>query len=60
LTLAVYNTLGQQVAWLVDGEQEAGRHHIEFQGDGLASGVYYYRMQAAGGFVATKKLLLLK
>jgi photosystem II stability/assembly factor-like uncharacterized protein len=59
VTLTVYNTLGQQVARLVDEQQQAGYHDVVFRGDGLASGVYFYRIQA-GDFVASKKLLLLK
>ena len=57
--LTVYNTLGQQVAVLQNGEQEAGEHEVAFNGGGLASGVYFYRMSAASG-VQTRKLILLK
>ena len=57
--LAVYNTLGQQVAQLVNEQQQAGYHDVVFRGEGLASGVCFYRLQA-GDFVASKKLLLLK
>jgi hypothetical protein len=59
VTLTVYNTLGQQVAQLVNEQQQAGYHDAMFRGDGLASGVYFYRIQA-GDFVAGRKLLLLK
>jgi hypothetical protein len=59
VTLTVYNTLGQQVAQLVNEQQQAGYHDVVFRGDGLSSGVYFYRIQA-GDFVASKKLLLLK
>jgi hypothetical protein len=59
ITLTVYNTLGQQVAQLVNEQQQAGYHDVVFRGDGLASGVYFYRIQA-GDFVASKKLLMLK
>ena len=59
VTLAVFNTLGQQVATLVQGEQEAGFHEVQFDGSGLASGVYLYRLRA-GEFVQTRKLLLLQ
>ena len=59
VTLAVFNTLGQQVAQLVNGEMEAGFHEVSFDGQGLASGVYFCRLRA-GDFVETKRLLLLR
>ncbi len=59
VTLIVYNTLGQQVAEPVSEQQQAGYHNVEFRADGLASGVYFYRLQT-GDFVQTKRLLLLK
>jgi len=64
VTLMVYNALGQKVANLVEGEFEAGYHEVKFpasSGDGnhLASGVYFYRLQA-GSFVYTRKLLLVR
>jgi len=58
VTLSVINTLGQEVANLVNGEYEAGFHETTFDASGLSSGVYFYRIQA-GEFVATKRLLLL-
>jgi M6 family metalloprotease-like protein len=72
--LAVFNTLGQQVAVLHNGEQEAGYHEVQFDASGLSSGVYFYRMQVrpsdsvlgrdsrggAGSFVGTKKSLLVR
>jgi len=59
LSLTVYNTLGQRVAVLAEGDQEAGYHEVRFDGSGLASGVYFYRLQA-GTYVETRKLILLK
>jgi D-alanyl-D-alanine carboxypeptidase len=57
--LTVFNTLGQQVAMLVNGEMEAGNHDVTFDATRLASGMYLYRLQA-GEFVGTKKLILLR
>ena len=59
VTLSVFNTLGQIVATIVNGEQEAGYHDTQFDGTNIASGVYFYRIQA-GDFVQTKRLLLLR
>jgi hypothetical protein len=59
VTLTVFNTLGQQVATVVEGEQEAGYHEVEFDASNLASGVYLYHLQA-GEFVQVRKLTLLR
>ena len=59
VTLTVYNTLGQQVDQLVNANIDAGHHEIQFNATNLASGVYFYRLQA-GGFVETKRLLLMR
>ncbi len=59
VTLKVYDLLGREVATLVDGVEEPGYKSVQFNGSGFSSGVYFYRLEA-GGFVASKKLLLLK
>jgi hypothetical protein len=59
VTLSVFNTLGQQVALLVDAEISAGFHDVQFDASGLPSGVYLYRLQA-GQFVETRRLVLLR
>jgi hypothetical protein len=59
VTLKVFNTLGQQVALLQNGEQEAGYHEVHFDSGGLASGVYLYRLQA-GTYTSTRKFVLVK
>jgi hypothetical protein len=57
--LTVFNTVGQQVAILVQGEQEAGYHEVRFDASNLSTGVYLCRL-TAGSFVQTRKLLLLR
>ena len=69
MTLFVFNALGEKVAELVNGDVEAGYHEVEFNATGLASGVYFYRMQArsqdpgggeSGTFTKTRKLVLVR
>jgi hypothetical protein len=57
--LAVYNSLGQQVAQLINGEIEAGHHDVSFDASALPSGVYFYRLYV-GGYSETKRLLVLR
>lgn len=57
VVLQVFNTLGQQVALLVQGEQETGYHEAQFEGTGLSTGMYFYRL-IAGNFFQTRTLLL--
>jgi hypothetical protein len=57
--LEIFNPIGQRVATIVDEEMEAGYHQASLQLAGLASGVYMYRL-TAGGFVSTRKLVLLR
>jgi photosystem II stability/assembly factor-like uncharacterized protein len=57
--VSVYNTLGQEVAILQNGEQEAGMHEVRFDGANLSSGVYFYTLRA-GSVAETRKALLLR
>ena len=59
VTLRVYNSLGQQVATLVDGVKSAGSYRVTFDASKLASGVYIYTIKA-GEFVASKKMVLIR
>ena len=58
-TLKVYNSLGQQVTELVNGELGAGSHQVTFDASKLSSGVYFYRLES-GKYSQVKKMLLLK
>jgi hypothetical protein len=57
--LIVYNSIGQEIANLVNETIAAGNHNIEFDASNLPSGIYFYKLQA-GSFVETKKMILLK
>jgi hypothetical protein len=59
VTLEVCNLLGERVAVLVDGKRPAGYYSESFSADGLASGLYFYRLKA-GSFVETRKFMLLR
>lgn len=58
-TLKVFDVLGRKVATLVDGVLNRDTYSVLFDARRLASGVYFYQLQA-GNFVMTKKLLLLR
>ena len=58
IILIVYDILGNEVI-SYNEDQEAGYHRIKFDGTGLPSGIYFYRIQT-GTFVDIKKMILLK
>ncbi len=57
--LAVYDLLGREVAVLANGRYPAGTYSFTFDGNGLASGVYFYRL-IAGENAVTRKMVLQK
>ncbi len=57
--ISVFNVLGQKVADIIDADYVAGYHHVEFNATPFASGMYLYKI-AAGGFVQSRKMLILK
>lgn len=59
LRLVVYDVLGRQVAVLADGRFPAGKYSFTFDGTRLASGVYFYRLDA-GNYTATRKMTIVK
>ncbi len=66
VTLKLHNVLVQVVKTLVDQIEQAGYKSIEWNSSGVASGVYFYRLQAVGvgdpsrTFTQVKKMLLIK
>ncbi len=57
--LSVYNILGEKVAVLVNEKRYPGSYEVEFNASDLASGVYFYIIQA-GSFRDAKKMILIK
>ncbi len=59
VTLKIYDILGREVATLVNEVKNAGSYSITFNASNLATGIYFYRLQA-GSFVQVRKMILLK
>jgi len=59
VTLKVYDVLGSEIMTLVNEEIPVGSYTVEFDAVNLSSGIYFYRIQA-GGFLQTKKMVLMK
>jgi hypothetical protein len=59
IQIRVYDVLGKLLATLVNEMKEPGSHEVSFDGSNLASGVYFYRIEA-DNFIESKKMILLK
>lgn len=59
VTLKVFDILGNEVAAIVNGLENAGKHKVEFNASNLPSGLYVYRL-TAGSYSLNKKMVLLK
>ena len=59
ITLKVYNLLGSEVATLVNGFMESGKHSAKFNAKDYTSGVYFYTIKA-DNFTSTRKMMLMK
>lgn len=57
--LKVFNSLGQEVATLVDGDQTAGAYSVTWDASSVSSGVYFYQL-VSGSEVQTRKMILIK
>ena len=59
VTLKIYNVLGREVQTLISEIQTQGEHLVEFDGSALSSGIYFYKLEAAG-LSEVKKMILMK
>jgi len=57
--LVIFNSIGEEIAMMVNEMQQPGRYTISFDAASLSSGVYFYKL-IAGDFISIKKMLLLK
>jgi hypothetical protein len=59
VSLKILNLAGQEVATLINGKQNVGEHQIQWQAQGVPSGVYFYQLRV-GGHVETRKMILMR
>ncbi len=59
VTLKIFNSIGQEIATLLNGEITAGNHQVDFNATALSSGIYFYQISSPS-FTATKKMILIK
>jgi len=59
VVVKIYNSLGSEIATLVNEVRDAGSYEIQFNASNFSSGIYFYKIES-GNFIQTKKMLLLK
>ncbi len=59
ITLKIYDILGREIQTLVSDIQKSGTYSINFDGSGLSSGIYFYRLQVGSDLIKTRKMLLI-
>ncbi len=57
--IIIYNTIGEEVETLLNEEVQPGSYKVDFNGDNLSSGIYYYKI-VTNDFSDVKKMLLIK
>lgn len=60
VSLVVYDVLGREVKAIARGVESAGSHSISFDASGISSGVYIYTLQAGGGRMMSRKMVVMK
>jgi hypothetical protein len=59
VTLTVFDIMGREVTGIIHGYRDAGWHSVTFEAEGLASGLYVYRLES-GDFIGYEKMILMK
>ncbi len=59
VVLKVYNSLGEEIATLINSNMSKGTHTINFDANGLSSGLYFYKLES-GNKLLIRKMMLLK
>lgn len=59
VSIKIYDVTGREISKLINQQFNPGSYTVDFNGSNLASGVYFYRLEAAG-FVQTKRMMLIK
>ena len=59
IILKIYDVLGNEIITLVNEQQQAGLHKIQFYANNLSSGMYFYTLNS-GSQTLTKKMILIK
>jgi hypothetical protein len=59
VALKIFDLQGQEVVTLIDENQSAGYHVVDWNASQIATGIYFYRLQA-GNFIDSKKMILLR
>ncbi|NNG27492.1 MAG: T9SS type A sorting domain-containing protein, partial [Ignavibacteriaceae bacterium] len=59
LVLTIFNSIGKEVAKLINEEKDAGTYSVKFDAAEFPSGIYFYQLHA-GYYVETKKMVLMK
>lgn len=58
--LNIYDILGNEVATLVNEKKIPGSYSVEYSGENLSSGIYFYKLEVDGNIIDTKRMVLLK
>jgi len=59
VSLKVFDVLGNKVVTLVEEEIQPGQYKVDFNGNGLTSGIYFYQLKV-GNYIQTKKMMVIK